>query len=144
MNCSEARRAMLTADLPELRGEGDSPLALHVSTCGKCADSALYILAMTGILARRVEQATVPRRANVRTRAWPMWIALPLAAAIASVLLVRDGNHVAPSPAAAALHTVKQPVTRTVVNAPADRNVAVIEAANKITVVWDLGAKGGS
>ena len=144
MNCSEARRALLIADLSELRGEGESPLAQHVRSCAECASAAQQILTVTAALAIRVDQATVQRRANVRTRAWPIWIALPLAAAIASVLLVRDGNHVAPSPTAAALHTVKQPVTRTVVNAPADRNVAVIEATNKITVVWDLGAKGGS
>jgi hypothetical protein len=144
MTCGGARRALLSADLQELRGEGPSALAQHVRSCAKCAAAAQKILVMTAALADRVERATVPARANRRAKTWPMWVALPLAAAIATVLIVRDDNGVAPSPAPAALHTVKQPVTRTVVNAPPNRNVAVIEATNKITVVWDLGAKGGS
>ena len=144
MICSEARRALLTADLPELRGEGTSALAQHVRSCAECATAAQKILRVTTALSERVERATVPARKKERASAWPVWLALPLAAAIATVLIARDTDRMTPSPEAAALHTVKQPVTRTVVNAPPNRNVAVIEATNRITVVWDLGAKGGS
>ena len=116
-----------------------------MTSCGaECAAAAQKILRVTTALSQRVERATVPTPKKARTSAWPVWLAVPLAAAIASVIIVRDTNRMTPSPEAAALHTVKQPVTRTVVNAPPNRNVAVIEATNKITVVWDLGAKGGS
>jgi hypothetical protein len=144
MTCNEARRALLTAELEELRGEGTSAVAQHVRTCADCRAGAQQILSVTAAFADRVERATMPARKRARSSAWPVWVALPLAATIASVLLVRDTNPSAPLPRTGALHAVKEPVTRTVVNAPSNRNVAVIEATNKITVVWDLGAKGGS
>jgi hypothetical protein len=144
MTCSEARRALLSAELDELRGEGMSAVAQHVRTCADCKAAAQQILSVTAALAERVERATVPARKRVRPSAWPVWVALPLAAAIASVLLVRDTDSNAPIPRTGAPVAVKAPVTRTIVNAPSNRNVAVIEATSKITVVWDLGAKGGS
>ena len=144
MTCTEIRRALLTAELDELRGEGMSAVAQHVRTCADCKAAAQQILSVTAALAERVERATVPARKRVRPSAWPVWVALPLAAMIASVLLVRESNTTPAFPRTGALQAVKQPVTRTVVNAPSNRNVAVIEATNKITVVWDLGAKGGS
>ena len=36
MNCTEAREAMLVAELAELRGETETPLATHVAGCADC------------------------------------------------------------------------------------------------------------
>ena len=43
MNCTEAREALLVADLTELRGETGTPLVRHVGTCPDCRRAASLI-----------------------------------------------------------------------------------------------------
>lgn len=43
-SCDEMRLRMLEADIAELRGEGDSPVALHLRDCRTCAAAGLRIL----------------------------------------------------------------------------------------------------
>lgn len=47
MNCDEARRHLLDAEPKALRGQGESPLALHVQSCAPCRAHAATILART-------------------------------------------------------------------------------------------------
>jgi hypothetical protein len=47
-------------------------------------------------------------------------------------------------PRVGTLQRMELPVDVPVVNVPADRNVAVFRTTENVTVVWDLGAKGGS
>ena len=144
MRCADARDALLTADVDELRGAGDSELAAHVRSCTDCRAAAQQILAVTAGMAARLDQVAIPRRSRWVRSAWPVWVALPIAAVLSGLLLTREAGPRTPLPRVGAVEDVKQPVVHPVVNAPAGRNVAVIEAANNITVVWDLGAKGGS
>jgi hypothetical protein len=144
MRCADARDAFLVADVDELRGAGDSELAEHVRTCAECRAAAQQILAVTAGIAARLDQVAIPRRSRWVRSAWPVWMALPIAAALSGLMLTREPGTHTPPPRVGALEDVKQPVVHPVVNAPPGRNVAVIEAANNITVVWDLGAKGGS
>ena len=143
MNCREVRAALLVAELDELRGRAESPWAAHVRTCASCRADAQRILTATAALSVELQRAARPSP-RARASAWPVWVALPIAAALAALLLIRDGRSQIPLPRVGNAEDVKTPVVQPVVNAPANRNVAVFEATNRITVVWDLGAKGGS
>lgn len=48
--CATFRDRMLEADPPELRGEGDSPLARHLRVCASCARAAEVLLEETARL----------------------------------------------------------------------------------------------
>lgn len=148
--CAQHRAALLTADPDELRGIGDSELAHHILECARCASDAQRILGTTAMLAARLDSSARMSRARAAPStpdALPVWWALPIAAVLASVLiggqkwLDRDAEAV---PRVGALQKMELPVDAPVVNVPADRNVAVFRTTNNITVVWDLGAKGGS
>lgn len=148
--CAQYRAALLSADPDELRGLGASALARHIQECARCASDAQRILGTTAMLAARLDNSVRTSRtrgAAAESDAPPVWWALPIAAVLASVLiggqgwLNRDAEVV---PRVGAPQKVELPVDMPVVNAPADRNVAVFRTTDNITVVWDLGAKGGS
>ena len=147
--CAKRRAALLTADPDELRGTGDSDLARHIRECARCASDAQRILGTTAILAARFDRSAriSKTRAAAKSDALPVWWALPIAAVLGSVLIGgqrwrnRDAEVV---PRVGALRRMELPVEAPVVNVPADRNVAVFRTTDNITVVWDLGAKGGS
>ena len=148
--CAKHRPALLTADPDELRGIGDSELARHIRECARCASDAQRILGTTAMLAARLDRSariSKTRGAAVKSDALPVWWALPIAAVLASVLIGgqrwrdRDAEVV---PRVGALQRIELPVEVPVVNVRADRNVAVFRTTDNITVVWDLGAKGGS
>ena len=148
--CAHHRAALLTADPDELRGTGDSELAQHIRECARCAADGQRILGTTAMLAARLDRSARRSRARAPTSnsdALPVWWALPIAAVLSSVLiggqkwLDRDAEVV---PRVGALQKMELPVDAPVVNVPVDRNVAVFRTTDNITVVWDLGAKGGS
>ena len=148
--CAALRAALLTANPDELRGLGDSQLAHHIRECARCAADAQRILGTTALLAARLESSariSTTRRAAAKPDALPVWWALPIAAVLGSVLIGgqrwrdRDAEVV---PRVGALQKMELPAEVPVVNVPADRNVAVFRTTDDITVVWDLGAKGGS
>lgn len=141
MTCLEARAALLEAELEELRGTADTPLALHLRDCTDCRAAAERILRLEGALGRRLA-ARAPRRriarapvAPRRHRPW-RWAA-PLAAAAGIVALVvtrapepRPEDH---GPPDLATHEVGGVSVR----APAGRNVAVFQTDNPdIVVIW--------
>jgi hypothetical protein len=136
MNCDSARQALLTAELDELRGRGPGPLAAHVRACADCRAAGHKILNATYALAAKLD---APQRSP-----WPAWIALPIAASLAGLFVMQAITSAPAVPRVGSLLDVKRPVVTPVVNAPPNRNVAVIKAADDIIVVWDLGAKGGS
>lgn len=128
MTCDEARELLLEADLSELRGEGDSPLALHVTSCTACRAAANHLLAQTAALHAAVQQEPAERRRSTWRRAVP--VGLAAAAAVAVLLVPRDQPRNPPL----AVARPEQP--RSGVNVVA-RNAAVLQTRNpKITVVW--------
>src|SRR5438045_173239 len=60
MNCTEARDALLTADLGELKGRSASPLTAHIAGCATCTRTAAVIAQSTARLRRR--RAMIARR----------------------------------------------------------------------------------
>jgi hypothetical protein len=158
MDCPTARERLLSADTAELRPGAQTALARHLDTCAGCRVSAQRILgdlpalelhyaapparaAVERTLERALE-ATRPRgrAASVRRAAF----ALPLAAAAAlMVYLVGDGplpmlwDDATSPPPADSLPPMPAPPAAPVVNAPADRAVAIFGTADpRITVVW--------
>jgi hypothetical protein len=143
MNCLEARQVMLTAEPAELRGLGQTELASHIRSCQACGQAAQRVLLATDLLAAKLDSTARATRKPARWSRQPAWLALPIAAALAAVLVSRRPDELV-LPRVGNLQDVKRPVVQPVVNAPANRNVAVFKATEKITVVWDLGSKGGS
>jgi len=126
MNCDEARELLLEAELVELRGEGDSPLARHVTACAGCRAMAAHILSQTAALHAALERRPAAKRRFAWRRAVPVGLA---AAAALALLLVPRTKETRVLPAAAVA-----PHEGVVATAS---NVAVIQTQNpKITVVW--------
>jgi predicted anti-sigma-YlaC factor YlaD len=145
MTCGEARDALLAADLTELDGSRESPLAAHLAHCPACRAAAERVLMVTHGL--QAERAVGPRwsagAAAARARAEARrlrrarrarWAFVPVlaAAGLAIILLARGGG--VPS----------QPVSYGPAPAPplvesAAANVAVFTTDNPtIVVVWQF------
>ena len=54
MTCADARRAILEADVSALRGEDESPLALHLRGCQGCRRLAEAVLQGETLLANEL------------------------------------------------------------------------------------------
>lgn len=144
MNCENALDLMLEADLPELRGEGDSDLAQHVRTCVDCRARAETILAGQEALAEAMDRVTphapapdLTRRAQERARRRPWRVALPLAlaAGIATLLLLRQPS-AGPQPPSSPPRVAAAPLD---VMVPPGRTVAVFQTENpNIVVIWSF------
>jgi len=146
MDCAAARDLLLEADPTELRGEGDSPLAVHLRACAGCRARADAILAAEAELdaALRIlaTPSTDPKVVPLRPRrAWtgrivPAAASLAaLAAAVVAMMLPRP--HPVPRGATseqiARLMFPAPPVAR----AEAGRSVAVLKTSDPgVTVVW--------
>ena len=141
--CAALHSLLLTADPAELRAEGTSELARHLRACAHCRVLAGQILQTTSLLSARLSADVAIVQQRKRARTWqPAWIALPAAAVIAGLLIIRDLQPNQELPRVGALSQVKRPVVQTVVNAPRNRDVAVFRTNSNITVVWDLGTRG--
>ncbi|HKJ91852.1 MAG TPA: hypothetical protein VJ957_01735 [Longimicrobiales bacterium] len=62
MKCADARTALLTAEPAELDGVGDSALAAHIRSCGRCRATARAILDEQEGLAAALANAGRPAR----------------------------------------------------------------------------------
>ncbi len=147
--CHALRDSLLAADPDQLRGHGESDLARHIRSCEQCSVDAERILGATALLAadlNRAARAKSSRPIDAPANTLPTWWALPIAAVLASVLIVgwMQKNEPEVVPRVGLLQDVKRPVDAPVVNIPTDGSVAVFRTAENITVVWNLGAKGGS
>ncbi|HEX6590013.1 MAG TPA: hypothetical protein VF039_13495 [Longimicrobiales bacterium] len=153
MNCSSARDALLDAELDELRGRGDTPLAEHVRTCDACRADADRILAATAALGRALDTdvaarssraerarggARDARNAGRRQGARPLRFVVPLvAAAAAAAALLVAAPRIARQAQVAPYTPPPRVPSAPVVNATGDGGVAVMNTADPtITVVW--------
>jgi hypothetical protein len=135
--CEEIRDDLLVADLAELRGEGDSDVARHVSSCAQCQQLAARILEQHSIMAtslgqlRPSSQPVAAARKHSRVRA--AWWSAPLAAAAVLALLL--------SPRAGDELPNIDPLTQlmfraTPVITPAAGQQAMVLEKNEMTIVW--------
>lgn len=147
MNCVEARKLLLEADLAELRETGDSPLSRHVRVCSRCRVVAEQILADELALAEvldTLEPNTRQRPIGVgelgseRWRSWRVRVLAPLlaAAGIAAVVVMRlgfSGGTATPTLVAPAAHWASAPS----VEPPPNRDVVVFATDDpNIVVIW--------
>jgi predicted anti-sigma-YlaC factor YlaD len=144
-SCVEARDALLVADLADLDGSREGPLAAHLASCPACRALADRVLAATGAL--RAERSVEPRRSpeaaarmarveagRVRRARRARWALAPVlaAAGLAALLLVRGGPE-SGRPLAA------RPVPPPPLVESAAANVAVFTTDNPtIVVVWQF------
>jgi len=135
MTCGDARQAMLTADLDELRGESGE-LAGHLRSCDDCARVALRIVDDT----RRVGAAVVVRaRRRAYRRRLAVFASLPLAAAlVAGVVRARHRSAQQAAVVATTNPRVANPVARSVsVDVGKGQRATVINTVDpSVTVIW--------
>jgi hypothetical protein len=135
MNCERAREEMLVADLEELRGEGDTELAMHVGGCLDCRARAATILEAQRGMAAGLATLTPERKAIPLRRkhsAW-RWAPLPLAAAAGfALLLVQRNQEGLPNMDAVAQMMFRE---KPLVAPPAGKQAMIIEKDN-MTIVW--------
>jgi predicted anti-sigma-YlaC factor YlaD len=150
ITCTDARNALLEADLAELRAGTATLLAEHLAACGDCRGLAERIVATTEALGR--EQMRSPRRAGEaaaataeaeadrirRTRR--RWLAaIPaLAAAGIAVMLLARGTPDLPSAPSAVAAAPAAPADLPLVTSAA-HTVAVFKTGDpKIVVIWQF------
>jgi hypothetical protein len=149
MECDQARRRFLEADLAELTAEADTDLGRHLATCARCrseaerirtAEGALgdWLRARTprGDLAGALARARTAARRRSRVRRFGGAAAMLAAAALAGVLLVPTRPPPVPAP-----HVAEAPSRNGTffVTAPPGREMVVVHTADpKIVVVWYL------
>jgi anti-sigma factor RsiW len=143
MNCRTARSLLLTAELADLEGRGDSDLSQHLRSCAPCRALAEEILRAMGELRHALDvddggvqpaRRAIPLAQHRRTRARLLGRLVPLAAAagLAGLLLVRRGPPAVPIPlrAPAAIHDVSA-------TAPPGYSLAVLHTDDpNIVVIW--------
>lgn len=155
MNCEAVLELLLEADLEELEGRGDSPVAAHVRSCARCADVARRLLAGERLLAAALDEIRPSASADeaiaglhvdetvrtpLRLGRRPRWrpglaAALPLAAAAGLALLLLRDDATPPEPLPIA--RVAEHAAGPVVTVPVGSNAAIFKTSNpKITVVW--------
>ena len=158
--CRKSVAALLEADVDELLGYADTELSRHLSGCARCAAAAQRILDANRALDHALDSApaldveTVLARARLAAaagaagrsarrpdarhatgspgRRWHAWAGLVAAASVAALVLLSDREPSLPGTPTSSLATA-----RATVEAPADRNVIVIQTDNPdITVLW--------
>jgi anti-sigma factor RsiW len=146
MDCAAARALLLEADPAELRGEGDSPLAVHLRACAACRADAGAILAgeaeLDAALRALATPSADPKVIPLRPRSREMRIVpaagtlAALAATVAAVMLARP--HAAPPRGADAEQIARLMFPAPPVARAADgRSVAVLQTSDPgVTVVW--------
>ena len=132
MHCETARELMLEAEMMELEGRGDTPLARHIAGCDLCRAYARRLLDGYVNLDAGMSALSAPVRA-VQTRHWTRWVPLPLAAAaVLALMLTRSTDTLVPqSDLMLSLMFPEQPVVT-----PAPGKQAMILEKNDLTVVW--------
>jgi hypothetical protein len=143
MRCSDARDAMLTAEREDLRAEGDGALAAHLGACAACRAAANHIDATTAALA-----SIVAVRAEAPGRRWsPARLAgiaaLPIAAGVIGVLMMRDAPEKRSAPQTPLQATAQASRGVVSVDVARGQTAAVIKTRDpNVTIVW-LAPGGG-
>lgn len=144
MRCSDAREAMLTAERDELRAEGDGALATHLRACTACHAAADHIDATMDALASIV----APDPQSVSARRWSParlagMAALPIAAGVIGMLMMRDASEKRSAPASTARSTAQASRGVVSVDVARGQTAAVIKTRDpNVTIVW-LAPGGG-
>ena len=141
MNCTEAREAMLVADPAELRGETETALAVHVTSCADCRRAAATIVGVTtqlGLAIARREPRT-RRRASRRVIGL---VFVPVAAAAVFAVMSAGGFSRRAEPPRVSLSPL--PVARTVsLEVGRGQQATVLKTADpKVTVIWLSSGEG--
>jgi len=140
MNCTEARDAMLVAELADLTGVTDTPLATHIAGCAECRRASAIIVGATrqvGVtIAGRAKVA--PRRISRRAIGVAL-VPVAAAAVFAVVLSGRFSRTAEPRVSLAPL-----PVARTVsLEVARGQQATVLKTADpKVTVIWLSSGEG--
>lgn len=139
MECVHATELLLAVDPAELQHDASGALAAHLQSCASCRARADLILSEQARLDRALTALSGARQRTSRpaSRRYLPRLVLPLTAAAALALIVWQGAR----RGTGELPPILLPATRIaevpVVNARADRNVAVMRATDpNITVVW--------
>lgn len=151
MTCAQALDHILEADPAELRADAPGELAEHLRGCGRCRDAAERVLAGQAELAyglAALASMGAADRTRVRpigtaptaVRRWAVRAALPLAAAAALALVLRQPSPSAPPASArlAAAAIQRDMMTEDDLVEPGPgRGVAVMATRDPgVTVVW--------
>ena len=142
MNCTEARDAMLVAELAELRLEvGSNPLSDHLVRCAACRARAASIANQTAHVGAFVSERRQSSRRGRHTRRFVFIASLPVAAAliVAVTISVRRAEPVAPRRDVPSL-----PVARSVsVDVARGQQTTVLRTADStVTVIWLAPGEG--
>ncbi|UCC83075.1 MAG: hypothetical protein JSW46_19330 [Gemmatimonadota bacterium] len=147
IECKAALERLLEADPAELRGQGDSELAVHLRECERCTTVAARLLEGQQELAAELDELG-PRtgvgealsRARARSRrvarrrnAWRVVAPLAAAAVVAAVLLVGSENGQMPGDVV----SFPAPRIEPMVEVAAAQNVMVFETQDQSAkVIW--------
>jgi hypothetical protein len=136
MNCTEARDAMLVAELAELRArDASTPLSTHLADCSACRARAASIANQTAYMGALVAERRGTAHRIRPIRRFVFIASLPVAAAliVAVVLNLRPRATVAPETASAS-----RPVVRNVSVdvAPGQQTTVLKTADSTVTVIW--------
>ena len=135
MDCTTAHNEMLVADLEELRGHGDTELAMHVRTCPGCRSQAEGWLRAYGAIASGMAALKPSTPAlQVRRRRSFRWAPMPRAAAAALTLLLLWPRGEAQLPNVDAL--ARRMIRETPLIAPPAGKQAMVIEKNNLTIVW--------
>ena len=135
MNCTQARDAMLVAELAELRSAGPAtPLSAHLAECAECRARATSVANQTAYIGALVAHR---REAPTRTRPVRRFVliaSLPVAAAVIIAVTLNMRQRAAVVPEA----TSSRPVVRNVSVdvAPGQQTTVLKTADSTVTVIW--------
>lgn len=140
MNCIDARDALLIAEIVELRGESDTPLAEHIRTCAECSRAAAAIVVGTNEL-RTLARGRAPAR-PFGARSLLLYTAVPIAAALIVAVAIKSRGK------------QEDVTTRTSLGAPSAARHVSLEVARgqhatvlktadpNVTVIWLSSGEG--
>jgi hypothetical protein len=139
MTCTEARDAITVANLSELRGSGDAPLAEHLRHCAECRRLADVVLRGTSMLSLgNVRRARIHRSRARRVTAWSSVAAA--ATIVAAVVVDRREPAVRPQPTRSASLPVARQVSLEVARG---QHATVLKTSDpKVTVIWLSSGEG--
>jgi hypothetical protein len=140
MNCTEAREALLVADLAELRGKAETPLGAHIGACPNCRRAASVIaLGTAGLGSSIVRRRSRGSRRSRRV----VTLLVPLAAAMV-LAVVLNGRRASVSEQPLRVAHDPLPVARTVsLEVKRGQRVTMLKTADpKVTVIWLSSGEG--
>ena len=139
MICTEARDAIVVADLAELRATGGSALAEHLAECGQCRRLADVVIRSTA----RLTGTSVRRAQAQRTRARRIttWSSVAAAATIVAAVVT---NRREPDRPPAPVRVASLPVARQVsLEVGRGQQATVLKTSDpKVTVIWLSSGEG--